>query len=274
MFKWTLTKPLAVFDIEATGLNVRTDRIVQLCVIKIMPDQSRITYETLINPERPIPPETTKIHGIKDEDVANCKTFKDIANDLDAFLKDCDLGGFNVARFDVPMLTEEFFQAGIKFDIDNRNIVDAQRIYHKKVPRDLEAALAYYCGEMHIDAHDAKSDVLATIRVMESQIEKYSDLHDMTISDLADYCSVRKADWADRTGRLKWEKGEIVINFGKKQGVSLRDLINNEKSFIKWMLNSDFPRDTKEILEKAIEGNWPNPPQQATQAAGATIQTD
>jgi len=270
MFKWKLTRPLAVFDIEATGLNVRADRIVQLCIIKIMPDHSRITYETLINPQRPIPPETTEIHGIKDEDVANCRTFPELAGELDAFLKDCDLGGFNVARFDIPMLTEEFFKAGIKFDIDSRNIVDAQRIYHKKVPRDLEAALSYYCGEMHIDAHDAKADVLATIRVLESQIEKYSDLKNMTISDLADYCTIRKTDWVDRTGKLKWAKGEVVINFGKKQGISLRDLINNEKSFIKWMLNSDFPRDTKEILENALQDKWPNPP---SQTAPVTDQT-
>jgi DNA polymerase III subunit epsilon len=265
MFKWKLTRPLAIFDIEATGLNTRTDRIVQLCVIKIMPDQSRITYETLVNPQRPIPQETTEIHGIKDADVAGCKTFPELATDLDVFLHDCDLGGFNIARFDVPMLTEEFFKAGIKFDIDQRNIVDAQRIYHKKVPRDLEAALAYYCGEMHIDAHDAKADVLATIRVLESQIAKYSDLKDMSMSELSDFCTMRKTDWVDRTGKFKWEKGEVVINFGKKQGVLLRDLINNEKSFIKWMLNSDFPRDTKEILENAMDGKWPNPPKQAVQ---------
>lgn len=258
-FKWKLDRPLAVFDIEATGINVRTDRIVEIAIVKLMPKGKRESFVFRVNPGIPIPPEATKIHGITDADVADLPRFAAIAKQLNEILEGCDLGGYNLIHFDIPVLIEEFLRANIKFDIDNRRILDAQRIFHKREPRDLTAALAFYCGEMHLDAHGAEADVLATIRVMEGEFEKYQDLpRDM--DELDKYCNPRDPSWVDRMGRLKWLKGEIVLNFGKKKDTSLRSLIEDDPNFIKWMLKSDFPRDMQEIIKNATEGRWPTPP--------------
>jgi DNA polymerase III subunit epsilon len=258
-FKWKLDRPLAVFDIEATGINVRTDRIVEICIIKLMPKGKRESFTFRINPTIPIPPEATKIHGITDADVADRPRFTALAKQLNEIFEGCDLGGYNLIHFDIPILIEEFLRANIKFEVDGRRILDAQRIFHKREPRDLTAALAYYCGEMHLDAHGAEADVLATIRVMEGEFEKYSDLpRDM--DELDKYCNPRDPSWVDRTGKLKWLKGEIVLNFGKKKDVTLRSLIKDDPNFVKWMLKSDFPRDMQEIVQNASQGIWPPAP--------------
>ncbi|MFC1496943.1 exonuclease domain-containing protein [Verrucomicrobiota bacterium] len=259
MFKWKLDKPLAVFDIEATGVTPRADRIVELAIVKLMPNGKRSTHCFRVNPEMPIPAEAMQIHGITDADVASCPTFSEKAKEIFQLLEECDLAGYNILRFDIPMLTEEFLRADIKFDITNRRLIDAQRVFHKREPRDLSAALSFYCNEMHIDAHGAESDVLATIRVMEGQFEKYSDLP-QDISELAEYCNPKKPDWVDRTGKLKWKNNEIVLNFSKKKGTPLKELIQNDSSFIKWILKSNFPRDMHEIIQNAMNGKWPEPP--------------
>lgn len=258
-FKWAINRPLAVFDIEATGINPRNDRIVELAVLRVHPDQTRDRHHWLINPERPIPPETTRIHGISDADVANSPRFRDLANELDALFRGCDIGGYNVLRFDIPMLTEEFSRCGIVFDTEDRRVFDAQRVFHRKVPRDLTAAVQYYCGELHMDAHGAEADALATLKVMEAQLTRYPDLpRDLDALDA--YCNPRDPAWTDRAGRLRWQDGEIVINFGRKQGMKLRDLIREEPGFVTWILRSDFPRDTKGIIEACLAGRWPPPP--------------
>jgi DNA polymerase-3 subunit epsilon len=256
----TLDRPLAFFDLETTGINIRADRIVEIAIVKVLPDGTYESLDERINPTVPIPPETTAIHGIRDEDVANCPTFVERAQHYFDFLSGCDLAGFNLNRFDVPLLAEEFLRAGFAFDVDECRIVDAQTIYHKREPRDLSAALRFYCGEMDFaDAHSAEADVMATIRVLEGQLERYGDLpHDVT--GLHDFCSRTQPDWVDRSGRLKWANNEVVLNFGKKKGTSLRYVIDNEPSFIKWMLRSDFPRDTLNIVERAMGGEWPEPP--------------
>jgi DNA polymerase III subunit epsilon len=259
MFKWKLDRPLAIFDIEATGINVRTDRIVELAIVRLKPDNTRDTHVFRVNPGIPIPAEVTKIHGISDLDVAGLPMFKAIAPQVIAILEGCDLGGYNLIHFDVPILTEEFLRCNIRFDIDNRRIIDAQRIFHKKEPRNLTAALAFYCGEMHFDAHGAESDTLATIRVLEGQFERYRDLpHDMDALD--GFCNPRDPAWVDRTGKLKWLNNEVVLNFGKKKDVSLRSLIKDDPSFVKWLLRSEFPRDMQEIVKNAVDGKWPKPP--------------
>jgi DNA polymerase-3 subunit epsilon len=256
MMNIKLDRPIAFFDIESTGISPRSDRIIELCIIKIMPDKTESTHIFRVNPERPIPSETTDIHGITDEDVADCPIFSAIAQEVSDLLEGCDLGGYNIGRFDIPMLTEEFTRAGIKFEIESRRILDAQRIYHRKEPRDLSAALKFYCNEEHTNAHGAEADVIATIKVFDGQLERYPDLpHDM--NELDDYCNQRNPNWVDRTGRLRWLNGQAAINFGKKKDQLLRDIIKHDQGFIKWLLRSDFPADTRKIVEDAKMGIWP-----------------
>ena len=258
-FNIELTRPLAVFDIEATGPNPRTDRIVELAVIRIMPDGQRHEFCWRINPERPIPPEASAVHGIYDKDVADCPTFLIKAAEIASVFDGSDLAGFNVLRYDIPLLAEEFIRAGQPFSFESRMVVDAQRIFHRKVPRDLTAALAYYCGELHVDAHGAMPDASATLRVINAQMERYPDLP-RTVNDLDAYCSPKLPEWVDKTGRLKWHNGDIVVNFGKRQGESLRKLVKEDQSFLSWMLRSDFPQDTKTIVRNAQNGIWPAAP--------------
>lgn len=262
--KLELQRPLAFFDIEATGTSPRADRIVELAVTRIHPDGTRDDHVWRVNPGIPIPVETTRIHGISDEDVANCPSFADIASQVLDWLKDCDLAGYNIGRFDVPMLVEEFNRANLPFDPAERRQVDVQRIFHRHEPRDLTAALAFYCNEMHLDAHGAEGDVNATIRVLGAQLDRYSDLP-RDVESLDDYCNPRDPLWVDRTGRLRWLNGEVAINFGRKKGTPLRRLVETDTGFIKWMLRSDFPKDTRTIVENAMDGIWPDPPESATE---------
>jgi DNA polymerase III subunit epsilon len=254
-----LERPLAVFDIESTGTNKKFDRIIDLAIVKFLPGGKSESYTFRVNPGIPIPVESTVIHGITDKDVKDSPTFNQIAAEVAEVLKDCDLAGYNVSNFDIPLLCEEFIRAGIPFDAESRRVVDAQRIFHKKVPRDLAAALAYYCGEMHLNSHDAMGDVQATVKVIESQLNKYSDLpRDMDALDF--FCNPRDPTWVDRTGKFKWAGGEAVINFGKKQGQKLREIARMEPSFLQWMVKSDFPRDTLNIVQNALRGKFPEAP--------------
>lgn len=259
-YRWNLDRPLAVFDVESTGTNPRFDRIIDLAVIKLMPTGERTNHCWRLNPQMPIPPGASAIHGISDADVVGCPTFADCAAEIETTLQGADLGGYNLLRFDIPILVEEFARIGRKFLTDTRRIIDAQRIFHRKVPRNLPAALSYYCGELHLNAHGALPDAEATLRVMEAQLERYPDIpHDMEGLDV--YCNPRDPAWADRTGKLKWVDGQIVLNFGRRQGESLMQIVKNDLSFINWMIKSDFPRDTKDLIRAALEGKWPTPPQ-------------
>jgi len=256
--EWNLDRPLAVLDIEATGTSPRADRIIDLAVVCLMPDGARTRRTWRVNPQRPIPPETVRIHGISDADVADSPPFKEVAAEVLETLAGCDLCGFNILRFDLPMLCEEFVRLGMEFDIEGRRVIDVQRIFHRREPRDLTAAVAFYCNETYRDAHGAEPDAWATLRVLEGQFRTYPDLP-RDLDELAEYCDPRNPLWADRTGRLKWADGDIVLNFGRKKGKPLRTLIEEDPGFIKWMLRSDFPADTRRIVEDAIEGKWPEP---------------
>lgn len=258
-FKWSLDRPLAVLDIEATGINTRVDRIIDLAIVKLLPDGTRIVRTFRVNPGIHIPMETTLIHGIKDEDVANSPFFAAVAPEIRDLLDKCDLGGYNLIRFDIPMLLEEFARLNLAFDMDDRRVIDAQRIFHKREPRDLSAALAYYCGEIHLDAHGAKPDALATLRVFEGQFQKYQDLP-RNMDELDKYCNPKEPGWVDKTGKFKWDNGEIVLNFSRKKGETLRNLILHDSGFINWMLKGDFPRDMQDIIQNAKQGKWPEPP--------------
>ena len=258
MFKWQLDRPLAVLDIEATGINPRSDRMVELAIVKLTPHAPREVHTFRVNPEGPIPPETTAIHGISDKDVADAPTFKTLAPMLYKLLDGCDLGGYNLIRFDIPMLIEEFLRASLNFSLDNRRIIDAQRIFHKREPRDLKAALAFYCDELFLDGHSAETDALATLRVLEGQFERYADLP-RNIDELDRYCALREPGWADRDGKLKWVNGEIIVNFGRKKGELLASLAKTDPNFLKWILKGDFSSDTKAIVSKILEGKRVDP---------------
>ncbi len=256
-----LERPLAVFDIEATGTSPQVDRIIDLCIIRLMPSGERTLHNFRIHPGMLIPLESSLIHGIMDADVAGCPSFKDVAEDIQECLVDTDLCGYNLLRFDIPMLENEFIRAGVPWNASDCKVVDVQRIFHRKEPRDLSAALAFYANELHLDAHGAQPDVEATIRVLEGQFERYDDLP-ADVAALDAYCNPRDPAWVDKTGKFKWVNGQVVLNFGKKRGVTLKTILESEPGFAKWMLRSDFPQDVKAILTEAVDGKWPSPPEQ------------
>lgn len=248
-----LDRVLAVFDLEATGLNRRTDRIVELSLIKIHPDETRESYLFQINPGIPIPAEVTAIHGITDEDIKDAPTFKELAPVLADLFEGCDLAGYNLLHFDIPMLQEEFQRVGQAFDTTNRRVIDAQRIFHVKEPRTLSAALQFYCNEDHTGAHSAQDDVEATIKVLFGQVKRYPELP-RDSEGLDTFCNPRNPEWVDRMGRLKWLDGKVVINFGKKQDARLGDLARTERGFLQWIIKNDFPQDTRDVCQHFVNG--------------------
>jgi len=254
-----LSRPLAFIDIEATGTNPRVDRIVELAIVMLTPQRSRSSHVFRVNPGIPIPPEATAIHGITDADVKDSPPFAAISGKVADILEDADLCGYNILRFDLPLLEEEFHRAGFVFDPEKHRIVDAQRIFHQKEPRDLTAALSFYCRQMHLNAHSAESDAIATMMVLEGQLRRYPDLP-RDVEGLDRYCNPRDSSWVDRTGKLRWSDGEIVLNFGRKKGAPLKEIIAKDRGLIEWMLRQEFPRDTQEIIKNALEGKWPKPP--------------
>ena len=257
MLKVKLDRPIAFFDIEATGISPRADRVVELCIVRYCPLRGENRYNQRFNPDgMPIPAEASAIHGIYDDDVKDCPTFAQEAQTILDFLEGCDLAGYNILRYDIPMLAEEFTRANLPFSVTTRRCLDVQRIFHQKEPRDLSAALQFYCGDAHIDAHGAEADVEATVRVFEGQLERYQDLP-RNIEALDQYCNPQNPNWVDAAGRLAWKNGEAAINFGKNRGKLLRDLVENDRGFINWLLKSDFPPDTREIVQNAMQGRYP-----------------
>ncbi len=255
-----LDKPLVVFDIESTGTSPRKDRIIELAAIRVMPDGTEESRCWLLNPTIHIPEETTAIHKIADEDVKDCPTFADKAAEIFEFFRDAALSGYNADRFDIPMLEEEFARVGMNFGAGARPHIDVQRIYHKKEPRDLSAALKYYCGREHSGAHGAEADTRATLDVLKAQLERYDDLPD-TVAALDEYLAPHDPLNADRNGMLRWKDGELTINFGKKKGEKLKDLMFNEPKYLKWIVGGDFDSDVRMIVKDALEnGRLPPKP--------------
>lgn len=260
MFPLKLEKPLVVFDIESTGTSPRKDRIIELAAIKVRPDGSEESRCWLLNPTVPIPPETTAIHGISDEIVALCPTFADKADEIFGFFLGCDLSGFNADRFDIPCLEEEFARVGLNFAASSRRHVDVQRIYHRMEPRDLTAAVRFYCDRDHAGAHGAEADTRATLDVLKAQMAKYPSLP-KDVAAMDEYLVPRDPLNADRNGLLRWMGGELCINFGKKKGDSLRRLLLNEPNYLRWIVKGDFDSEVRMIVKDLLDnGRLPPAP--------------
>lgn len=256
--KLKLKNPIAFFDLETTGTNVIHDRIVEIAILKIMPNGEEEKLTKLINPEKPIPPETSMIHGIYDKDVKDAATFKSVAKILAKFLEGCDLAGYNIIKFDVPMLVEEFLRAGVEFDVSKRKLIDAQKIFFLMEKRTLAAAYKFYCGKTLDNAHSAEADTIATYEVLKEQIIKYEneDVNDnmgkkigKIENDMSVLHQLTLKNLVDLAGRIvRNNNGDEVFNFGKHRGRKVVDVFNKEPSYYDWIMQGDFPLDTKRRL--------------------------
>lgn len=243
-----LKNPIVFFDLETTGINIVHDRIVEIAILKVNPNGSEEMKSYRVNPGIPIPAESSAIHGIYDEDVKDSPPFKNLAKELAKFMEGCDIGGFNSNRFDVPLLAEEFLRVEVDIDMSKRHFIDVQTIFHKMEKRTLEAAYKFYCDKDLSDAHSAEADTRATYEVFKAQIERYEELEN-NIPFLADFSSFnRNVDFA---GRIVYnDKDEEVFNFGKYKDVKVSDVLEKDPGYYGWMMNSDFPLYTKNILTK------------------------
>jgi DNA polymerase-3 subunit epsilon len=246
MAKLNLKNALVFFDLETTGINIATDRIVEISYLKVKPNGEEITKTRKINPEMHIPAESTAIHGITDEDVKDAPTFKQIAKSLAVDIEGCDLVGFNSNRFDIPLLAEEFLRVDVDIDLNKRKFIDVQTIFHKKEQRTLSAAYKFYCGQDLESAHTAEADTKATYEVLKSQLDKYDDLEN-DVEFLSKYSSfTRNVDFAGRF--IYDEKDQEIINFGKHKGKKLVDVLSTDPAYYTWMMSGDFTLDTKKVL--------------------------
>lgn len=255
-----LTKSLCVFDLETTGLQINTDRIVQIAIIKLNPSAERSELNQLINPEMTIPQEVIDIHGVSNELIQDKPTFSQFAPELIEFIGDADLAGYNSNKFDIPVLAEEFLRVGINFDFSFRKFIDIQNIFHKMEQRTLAAAYKFYCGEEMKNAHDALYDTQATLDVFLAQLERYKETPELKsktdVTSLAEFSRAGTFELIDLAGRLaKNEKGEAVYNFGKHKGKTIKEVSKIEPGYFGWMTSdqTDFPRYTKECLRREME---------------------
>ncbi|MDE5850300.1 MAG: 3'-5' exonuclease [Muribaculaceae bacterium] len=243
-----LIRPIIFFDLETTGTSVTSDRIVEISLIKVFPDGHTEEKTRRINPERHIPEESTAIHHITDEDVKDAPTFRQIAKSLHELFDDSDIAGFNSNKFDVPLLIEEFGRAGLSFDVSGRNFVDVQGIFHKMEQRTLVAAYRFYCGKDLNDAHSASADTRATYEVLLSQLDRYPELKN-DVQALAEFSSGGRN--VDLAGRMIYDDNhEPIFNFGKNKGKKVKDVVRHEPGFIQWIMQGDFPKETKDQLRR------------------------
>ncbi|MDE6140249.1 MAG: 3'-5' exonuclease [Alistipes sp.] len=241
-----LKRPIVFFDLETTGVDTARDRIVEISMIKVMPDGERIVKTRRINPEMHIPEEATAVHGITDDDVRDCPRFAQVAKSLAQFLEGCDFGGFNSNRFDLPVLVEEFMRAGVDVNFKRRRFVDVQNIFHKMEQRTLVAAYKFYCDKDLTDAHSAEADTMATYEVLKAQLDRYPELQN-DIDALADFSS--RGETADYAGRIGYDdKGVEVFTFGKYRGRSVERVFEEDPSYYTWIMNGDFPLYTKKVI--------------------------
>lgn len=250
-----LKKPLVFFDLESTGLNMAMDRIVELCFIKILPNGEEKVWHKKLNPGMPIPEKVSKLHGIYDADVADCPKFAEVAKNLAQFLEGCDLAGYNMLKFDLPLLVEEFLRANVDFKIEGRNLIDAQKIFHLMEPRNLAAAYRFYCNKSLENAHTADADTKATFEVLMAQVERYNNVeiedengkkYTPVKNDMATLHKLSMSQNIDLAGRFIYnEKGEETVNFGKHKEKTIAWVFKNEPQYYDWFMKSDFPLESK-----------------------------
>lgn len=247
--KLNLSRPIVFFDLETTGVNVSTDRIVEISLIKVYPNGNDESKTMRINPEMHIPEEASNITHIYDDDVKDCPTFKEVAADIAAMLEGADLGGFNSNKFDIPMLAEEFIRAGLDVDLYTPLKVDVQNIYHKLERRTLVAAYRFYCGKNLEDAHSANADTRATYEVLMAQLDKYPEELKNDVKYLADYSKMNNN--VDFAGRFVYnDEGIEIFNFGKYKGLPVQEVLKREPGYYSWMMQGDFPLNTKRVLSQ------------------------
>ena len=244
-----LTKPLAVIDLETTGTNLSVDRIVEIAIVKIMPDGKKMVKRKLINPEMPIPQVVSEVHGITDEMVKDAPTFRQAANEIRQFIDNADLAGYNSNRFDIPLLVEEFLRASLEFDFRNRKLVDVQKIFHSLEPRTLAAAYKFYCNEVLENAHSAEADAEATWEVLKSQVTRYPQLG-LTVDSILK--CIGEDQIVDFARRMIMDNGREVFNFGKHKGRAVVDVLKAEPQYYDWMMKGDFPLHTKQKLTEVF----------------------
>ena len=242
-----LANPLVFFDLETTGINIAKDRIVEISVLKVYPNGKEEQKTMRVNPEIPIPAEATAVHGLTNEDVKDCPTFKQIAKELARYIEGCDLGGYNSNRFDIPLLAEEFLRVGLDFDMRKRKFVDVQTIFHKMEQRTLSAAYRFYCDKCLEDAHTAAADTFATYEVLKAQLDRYNEKLENNVEFLSKFSTQNNN--GDFAGFIVYnDKGVEVFNFGKNKGIPVEQVLKEQPGYYAWMLNSDFPLYTKKIL--------------------------
>lgn len=243
-----LTKPICFFDLETTGVNITTDRIVEISILKVYPNGNKESHTWRVNPEMPIPVESSAIHGIYDADVKDEPTFKELSARINELIKGSDLAGFNSNRFDIPLLAEEMLRAEVDFNLKNVAAVDVQTIFHKKEKRTLEAAYRFYCNKELTDAHSAEADTNATYEVLKAQLGKYDDLEN-DMKWLSEFSSHKK--FADFAGFIVFNKeGKEVFSFGKHKGKLVEEIFEKEPGYYGWILNANFPLYTKKVLSQ------------------------
>ncbi len=244
--KLNLKNPIVFFDLETTGLNISSDRIVELSYLKVFPDGHEESKTYRINPEMPIPKQSSEIHKIYDEDIKDAPTFSEIAKTLAKDIEGCDLAGYNSNKFDIPVLAEEMIRADVDIDFKKRKFVDVQIIFLKKEPRTLGAAYRFFCNKELVDAHSAEADTRATYEILQAQLDKYPDLEN-DINKLSEFSSHNKN--ADFAGRIIYnENGDECFNFGKYKGKKVTDVFEKDPGYYGWMINNDFPLYTKNLL--------------------------
>ena len=255
--KLNLKNPIVFFDLETTGTNINTDRIVEICYLKVYPNGNEETKTMRINPEMHIPEQSSAIHGIYDADVADCPTFKEVAKEIARDIEGCDLAGFNSNRFDIPVLAEEFLRAGVDIDMMKRKFIDVQVIYHKLEQRTLSAAYKFYCGKNLEDAHTATADTMATYEVLLAQLERYPELQNDV--EFLDKFS-RSGRAVDLAARVVLNDNDVpVFNFGKHKGQPVKEVFRREPSFYSWMMQGDFPKNTKDVVTVLFRESRPAP---------------
>ena len=241
-----LKRPIIFFDLETTGVDTSKDRIVEISLVKVMPDGEEIIKTRRLNPQMHIPAEATAIHGITDEDVKDCPTFAQVAKSLEQFIQGCDFGGFNSNKFDLPMLVEEFLRVGINVDFKKRKFIDVQNIFHKMEQRTLVAAYKFYCNKDLTEAHSAEADTLATYEVLKAQLDRYPTLEN-DVNALAEFSA--RGETVDYAGRIVYDsKGNEVFGFGKYKGRLVSEVFATDPSYYTWMMNGDFPLYTKKVI--------------------------